>query len=74
MKKRSESVTQSVEVDLRKESDLTSAASPPVREALARRTYQELRDRGLSDVDIMAFAGDLLSLVASEVRAQSAAE
>jgi len=50
------------------------SGSVPAREVLALRTYQQLRDRGLSDVDIMAFAGDLLSLVASEVRAQSAAE
>jgi hypothetical protein len=41
---------------------------------LARSTYQELRDGGLSDTDIMAFAGELLSLVASEVRSQAAAE
>lgn len=67
-------MTQSLEVDLRKESELMGSGSVPAREVLALRTYQQLRDRGLSDVDIMAFAGDLLSLVASEVRAQSAAE
>lgn len=68
-------MTQSLEeVDLRKESELLGSGSAPAREVLALRTYQQLRDRGLSDVDIMAFAGDLLSLVASEVRAQSAAE
>ncbi len=37
-------------------------------------TYRQLRDSGLSDPDIMAFAGELLSLVASEYRSQSAAE
>lgn len=29
---------------------------------------------GLSDTDIMAFAGEMLSLVATDVRAQTAAE
>jgi hypothetical protein len=41
---------------------------------LARATYRELRQAGLSDTDIMAFAGELLSLVATDVRAQTAAE
>lgn len=40
----------------------------------ARDTYRELRQGGLSDTDIMAFAGELLSLVATDVRAESAAE
>lgn len=40
----------------------------------ARDTYRSLRDKGLSDTDIMAFAGELLSLVASDVRSQTAAE
>ncbi len=40
----------------------------------ARATYQQLRDTGLSDTDIMAFAGELLSLIASDVRNQAAAE
>lgn len=35
---------------------------------LASTTYQELKRNGLSDVDIMAFAGELLDLVASGVR------
>lgn len=41
---------------------------------LARSTYRELRQKGLSDTDIMAFAGEMLSLVATDVRAQTAAE
>ena len=41
---------------------------------LAQSTYRELRNRGLSDTDIMAFAGELLTLVASEYRNPSAAE
>jgi hypothetical protein len=35
---------------------------------LARSTYQELCAAGLSEEDIMAFAGELLSLVATGVR------
>lgn len=40
----------------------------------ARDTYRVLRDQGMSEADIMAFAGELLSLVASDVRASAAAE
>lgn len=36
---------------------------------LAESTYQSLRGAGLSDTDIMAFAGELLSLVAAGFRA-----
>jgi hypothetical protein len=43
-------------------------------EPLARSTYRELRDGGFSDADIMAFAGELLSLIASDVRSTAAAE
>ena|GEM_PF-1363940 len=35
---------------------------------LARTTYTDLRAGGLSDTDIMAFAGEILSLVAAGVR------
>lgn len=49
-------------------------AEPPAPVDLARDTYRELRQSGLSDTDIMAFAGELLSLVATDVRAHSAAE
>lgn len=40
----------------------------------ALETYQKLRNSGLSDTDVMAFAGELLSLVALGVRSQAAAE
>jgi hypothetical protein len=43
-------------------------------DVLARSTYQQLRDGGLTDTDIIAFAGELLSLVTTEVRSQAAAE
>jgi len=35
---------------------------------LARSAYKDLRAGGLSDTDIMAFAGEILSLVAAGVR------
>lgn len=44
----------------------SSDTGAPVR--LAHSTYRDLRDEGLSDTDIMAFAGELLSLVAAGVR------
>lgn len=40
----------------------------------AATTYRQLKNAGLSDTDIMAFAGELLSLVATGVRSQAAAE
>jgi hypothetical protein len=39
--------------------------------AAARATYQELRRSGLSDLDIMAFAGEVLDLVATDVSRES---
>jgi hypothetical protein len=39
--------------------------------ALARATYQELRRGGLSDLDIMSFAGEVLDLVATDVSRES---
>ena len=50
---------------------MASLLSSPVQSAhqLAESTYRSLRDSGLSDTDIMAFAGELLSLVAAGVRA-----
>lgn len=50
------------------------ATDPRAPRVLAQSTYNELRTGGLSDTDIMAFAGELLSLVASGVRAETAAE
>ena len=37
---------------------------------LAKSIYRELRQTGLSERDVMALAGELLSLVASDVRGQ----
>lgn len=58
----------------RAEVDLPAAPELLVPADLARATYRELRQSGLTDTDIMAFAGELLSLVARDVRAQTAAE
>lgn len=55
------------------ELELKNAQKPKATPAnLARQTYRELRDRGLSDVEIMAFAGEVLELVAQGVASQGA--
>ena len=38
---------------------------------LAKTIYRELRGSGFSERDVMALAGELLSLVTTEVRGQS---
>lgn len=50
---------------------VTPEAAMPAPGSLAQSTYNELKARGLSDVDVMAFAGELLDLVASGVRSGS---
>lgn len=53
------------------ELELKNAQKPKATPAnLARQTYRDLRDRGLSDVEIMAFAGEVLELVAQGVSSQ----
>jgi hypothetical protein len=44
---------------------------PRAARILAKTIYRELRGSGFSERDVMALAGELLALVASEVRAQS---
>ncbi len=44
-----------------------ATSSPNATGLLAKSTYEKLREGGLSETDIMAFAGELLSLVASDV-------
>jgi hypothetical protein len=39
---------------------------------LAKSLYRELRGSGLGERDVMALAGELLSLVTTDVRTQSA--
>jgi hypothetical protein len=41
---------------------------------LAKSLYRELRGNGLGERDVMALAGELLSLVTTDVRTQSAAQ
>ena len=48
----------------------TPTVDPSAPGVLAQATYDQLRSGGLSDVDIMAFAGELLSLVATGVSRQ----
>lgn len=63
------------------QTDPTSSQQTPLQRVdprapavLARSTYQELRQGGLTDTDIMAFTVELLSLVATGVRERAAAE
>ncbi|MFS8068468.1 MAG: hypothetical protein ACMG6S_19085 [Byssovorax sp.] len=43
---------------------------PRALRILAKTIYRELRQSGLAEQDVMAVAGELLSLVASEVKAR----
>ena len=43
---------------------------PRAARILAKTIYRELRGSGFSERDVMALAGELLSLVTSEVKAQ----
>jgi len=38
---------------------------------LAKSVYRELRATGLSERDVMSFAGELLALVTSDVKSQA---
>ena len=44
---------------------------PRAARILAETIYRELRGSGFSERDVMALAGELLSLVTTEVRGQS---
>ena len=59
---------------MKKSSSLLEVQGPERAQQLAAGTYQKLREGGFSDTDIMAFAGKLLALVASEVRGGDAGE
>ncbi len=52
---------------------VTPAGGTPI-DLRAQAIYRELRNSGFSDADVMAFAGELLSLVATDVRSAAAAE
>jgi hypothetical protein len=52
-------------------------SSPPDPRAvriLAKNIYREFRANGFSEQDVMALAGELLALVASEVKNQRSSE
>jgi hypothetical protein len=46
----------------------SAARDPRARQILAKSIYRELRQGGLAEEDVMAIAGDLLGLVAHEVK------
>lgn len=49
--------------------DFSSVSSDPrALKIMAKSLYRELRGRGYKEGDVLSFAGELLSLVSSEVR------
>jgi hypothetical protein len=50
---------------------LTPQKDPRTVEVLAKDVYRELRRGGFSERDVLALAGELLSLVTREVRGES---
>jgi len=48
----------------------THPNDPRAARILAKTIYRELRGSGFSERDVMALAGELLGLVASEVKSQ----
>jgi hypothetical protein len=56
------------------EANVRPSAPPDARAVsiLAKNIYREVRAGGFSERDVMALAGELLSLVASEVRGDGA--
>jgi hypothetical protein len=58
-----------VQAGNRPPTDLGHASHDPrALRILAKTIYRELRQEGLHEEDVMSLAGELLSLVASEVR------
>jgi hypothetical protein len=45
---------------------------PRAVQILAKSIYRELRSSGFSEQDVLAVAGELLGLIASDVRSQTA--
>ncbi len=46
----------------------TASSDPRALRILAKTIYRELRSSGLAEQDVMSVAGELLSLVAGEVK------
>jgi hypothetical protein len=53
---------------------LTPQKDPRTVEVLARDVYRELRRGGFSERDVLALAGELLSLITHEVRGETPAD
>jgi hypothetical protein len=53
-------------------SSVSRTSDPKAVAILAKNIYREFRAGGLSERDVMALAGELLGLVASEVRSERA--
>jgi hypothetical protein len=53
---------------------LTPQKDPRTVEVLARDVYRELRRGGFSERDVLALAGELLSLITHEVRGEPPAD
>lgn len=52
----------------------TDVGDPRAVRILAKNIYREFRSNGYSERDVMALAGELLSLVTSDVKSQRASE
>ena len=55
-------------------SETNAARDPMALKIVAKSIYRELVDGGFGDQDVMALAGELLSLVASGVKARRSEE
>jgi hypothetical protein len=64
-----DSPRKSVEAPVSQRADLAQASHDPrALRILAKTIYRELRQGGLLEEDVMSLAGELLSLVAGEVK------
>jgi hypothetical protein len=54
--------------------ETSDARDPRALAILAKTIYRELRASGYAERDVMAFAGELLSIVASEVKGRRTGE
>ncbi len=56
------------------ETDVRGPRDPRALAILAKTIYRELRASGYEEGDVMAFAGELLGIVATEVKGRRAGE
>lgn len=52
----------------------TAQKDPRAVEVLAKDIYRELRSGGFNERDVLAFAGELLSLITRDVRGEGQAD